>query len=136
MGGNGREIEKSGLSPRQQSALPIVAASPTLAQAARASGIGQTTLYRWLDDDRFREELTRLREDAADFARHELKGLMLRSVSVLAEALEDPDKAVRLRAARYALSFAARISEAQSLRKEIHDLEQTLPLWAAHHSIK
>ena len=110
---NGTEIENPGLSFRQQEALPIIAAAPTLAEAARSAGIGHTTLYRWLEDDRFRYELTRLREDTADLARQELQGLMLRSVSVLAEALEDPDKDFRLRAARYSLTFAGRIAETQ-----------------------
>ena len=133
---NGTEIEKSGLSSRQQEALPIIAAAPTLAEAARSAGIGHTTLYRWLEDDRFRYELTRLREQSADLARQELQGLMLRSVSVLAEALEDPDKDFRLRAARYSLTFAGRIAETQGLLKKIDSLEQSLPLWGAHHKMK
>ena len=54
--------------------LPIIAAAPTLAQAARSSGIGQGALYRWLQDNRFRHELARLRQEAADLARYELRG--------------------------------------------------------------
>ena len=134
MGDNGRETENSALTPRQRSALPIIAASPTMAQAARASGIGQTTLYRWIEDDEFREELTRLREESAQVARRELQGLMLRSVSVLADAMEDSDKAVRLRAARYAMSFAVRICEIEALRKQVQELEEVIPLWAVHPS--
>ncbi len=133
---SGTVVKKSGLSPRQQHALPIVAASPTLAEAARESGIGKTTLYRWLNDDRFRDELTRLREESAALARQELQGLMLRSVSVLAEALEDTDKAFRLRAARYAMSFANKVSDSQEILKKIDSLEQSLPVWAAHHKMK
>ena len=38
---NGTEFENSGLSSRRLQALPIIAAAPTLAQAARSSGIGQ-----------------------------------------------------------------------------------------------
>ena len=133
---NEREIEKSDLTRRQQSALPIVAASPTIAQAARTSRIGESTLYRWLDDEDFRNELTRLRQESANLARLELQGLMSRGVSVLAEAMDDPDVAVRLRAARCALSFAVQICEAEKLRSEIQALEEALPIWAAHHSLK
>ena len=61
---NGTEFENSGLSSRRLQALPIIAAAPTLAQAARSSGIGQGALYRWLQDNRFRHELTRLRPKA------------------------------------------------------------------------
>ena len=134
MSENEREVEKSNLTFRRQSALPIIAASPTLAQAARTSGIGESTLYRWLDDHHFRDELTRLRQESAGLARQELQGLMLRSVSVLSEAMGNPDMAIRLRAARYALSFAGQICEVEKLRKDVQALEEALPLWAAHHS--
>ena len=136
MSENVREIEKFKLTFRQQSAMPIVAASPTMARAARASGVDERTLRRWLDDEDFRNELTRLRQESANLARLELQGLMSRGVSVVAEAMDDPDVAVRLRAARYALSFAAQFCEAEKLRSEIQALEEALPIWAAHHSLK
>ena len=53
---------------------------------------------------------------------------MLRSVSGLSEAMDDPDKAVRLRAARYVMSFAVRICETGKLGKDIQDLEDALSL--------
>ena len=133
---NGREIQKSSITFRQQAALTVIAATPTVAQAARQSGIGESTLYRWLEDPDFRAELVRLREESANLARQELQGLMLRSVSVIAEAMDDPDKAIRLRAARYAMSFAAHIGEVEKLRKEIQEVEAALPIWTAHHTLK
>ena len=136
MGENGREIQKSSLTFRQQAALTVIAATPTVAQAARQSGIGESTLYRWLEDDKFRAELIRLREESANLARQELQGLMLRSVSVIAEAMDDPDKAIRLRAARYAMSFAARIGEVEKMRQEIRDIESALPIWTGRNTVK
>ena len=126
MGENERQSKTSSLSRRQQSALPVIAATPTLAQAARSSGIGESTLYRWLEDPQFRDELIRLRQEAADLAKRELQGVMLRSVSVLAEALEDPDVAIRLRAARYGMSFAVQISEVEKLRADLQAVEDGL----------
>ena len=81
--------------------------------------------------------LTRLREDTADLARQELQGLMLRSVSVLAEALEDPGQGLPpARPPVIPLTFAGRIAETQGLLKKIDSLEQSLPLWGAHHQMK
>ena len=126
MSGNERIPEKSDLTFRQQSALPIVAASPSIAQAAGAAGIGESTLRRWLEDDKFRDELTRLRQESASLARQELQGLMLRSVSVLANAMDYPDMAIRLRAARYSMSFAVQICETEKLRTDIQVLKDAL----------
>ena len=136
MSGNVRRIENSNLSHRQHSVLPVMASAPSLAQAARISGFAERTLRRWLDDDDFRGELTRLRQESAELARLELQGLMLRSVSVLSQAMDDPDKAIRLRAARYAMSFAVRVCETGKLKKDIQDLEDALALSNAQHSVK
>ena len=136
MSGNVRQTENFDLTHRQQAVLPVMAAAPSLAEAARMSGFNERTLRRWLDDDDFRAELTRLRQESAELARRELQGLMLRGVSVLSEAMEGPDKALRLRAARYALSFAVRISETEELRKDLQDLEDALSLRDAHHAAK
>ena len=136
MSANVRRIENSNLSHRQWAVLPVVASAHSLAQAARISGFSERTLRRWLDDDDFRGELTRLRQESAELARLELKGLMLRSVSVLSEAMDDPDKAIRLRAARYAMSFAVRVSETEKLKKDIQDLEDAVALGNAQHPVK
>ncbi len=111
MSANVRDSEISGLTLRQQAVLPVMVNSPSLAEGARLSGVSERTLRRWLEDDAFRDELARRRQESADLACQALQGVLLRSVSVLAESLEDPDKSIRLRAARYAMSFAATIRQ-------------------------
>ena len=51
MGQNDTEKTTS-LTDRQLAALPHIAASPTLSQAARSASVGRATLYRWLQDER------------------------------------------------------------------------------------
>lgn len=116
----------SSLSLRQQSALSVVALSPSLNQAAIASGIGKTTLRRWMNDSAFREEVIRTRQEAAELARHEIRGLTLRAVVVINQAMDDPDPAIRLRAARCALSFGGKNSDIQSLVAELAELKDAL----------
>ena len=137
MSANVRDSEISGLTLRQQAVLPVMVSSPSLAEGARLSGVSERTLRRWLDDDAFRDELARRRQESADLACQALQGVLLRSVSVLAESLEDPDKTIRLRAARYAMSFAATIrrlerptEEVESLRQQIADLEHVVSVWS------
>ena len=75
MADNGREIEISELTFRQQVALPRIALARSLAQAARDTGVAERTLRRWLEDPSFREEFDRLRQESYDLARQVMKGL-------------------------------------------------------------
>ena len=111
-----------------------MAASPSVLEAARRSNVGLRTLHRWLEDDGFRRELERLQDEAAELARSELQGLMLRSVTVLSEVMKDPSPSIRLRAANSALAFAIKVGENRKLSEELASLEEALPVWAAQHS--
>ena len=130
------ETRKPVLTPRQKTVLPIMAAVPTVAKAARISGVTERTLYRWMQDEAFREELARLRQEFAGLARQALQGMMLQGLSVLADSMDDSDKALRFRAARSALSFALQSAEIDKLREEVRDLSEALPVWAAHNPAK
>ena len=124
--GNEREIDLSALSPRQQAALPIVASFPAIAQAARAAGVGESTLRRWLTDPAFSGCLAELRRQSANIARRKLLALTPLCVSVLADAMQNPDPAIRLRAVNYALSFNLRATELENLRADLDNLETAI----------
>ena len=143
MSENVRDSEIPGLSLRQQAVLPVMVNAPSLVEGARLSGVSERTLRRWLEDNAFRAELARRRKESADLACQALQGVLLRSVSVLAESLEDSDAAIRLRAARYAMSFASRIrqlerppEDVEKLKKEIDELENVISIWPNRRSGK
>ena len=91
---------KSALTPRQATALPYIASTDSLNQGAIRAQIGLTTLKRWMNDVRFRSELQRMRDEAASLAKVKLQSLMLKSVLVLDESLDDPSPVLRQRTAR------------------------------------
>ena len=133
MSENVRNSENFPLTHRQQAVLPVMVNSPSLAESARLSRVSERTLHRWLKDDSFRAELARRRQESADLAAQSLQAVLLRSISVLAESLEDFDPAIRLRAARYAMSFAGRIRQLElpsedvdKLKKEMDELENAV----------
>ena len=105
----------SHLSNRQILALPILAAAPNMRQAASDAGISQSTLYRWLQDEYFRNELKRLITETAELIRHELTETTLRSFKVLADLMDHPDPLVRFRAARTVASMGIRVIDADIL---------------------
>jgi HEAT repeat protein len=114
------------LTPRQIATLPYIVASPSLSDGARLADVGRSTLYRWLRDAAFAEELERQRARASDLARVELQGLMLKSILVLAEALEDPSPAIRLRAARSTLYVGLKTFDLKEVRQRLDQLDDTI----------
>ena len=122
--GETEQAALTGLSFRQQAALPVIAAAPSLAQAARDAGIEDRTLRRWLQEPQFAGQLAALRQQSVVIAREELSTLARRGMSVFADAMDDPDPAIRLRAARYALSHAVQLAELQNLGATLHEMRQ------------
>ena len=129
IGENERPIENSPFSNRQQAAIPIIAFSQSNREASLNAGISESTLYRWLEDPSFRDELTRVRKEAANLAVQELRGVLLESVSVLAQALHSQNEVVRTRCARHLISFAIQLSEIEEIRADLREIETALPIW-------
>ena len=99
------------LTHRQITALPYLVASPTVTEGARLASISRRTVHRWMEDDHFRVQFERLRDEALSLAQAELKGLTLKGAVVLAEMLEDPSPYIRLRAAQTAIAAGAKVNE-------------------------
>lgn len=130
------ERNSAPLSGSQLSALPVIAASPTIREAARTIRVSERTIYRWLEDEAFREALVSIREEIAELAYQELRGLSLRIVSVFAEGMEAPDLATRLRAARYAATYSLQVQEVRQFRADVQALEQALEEWKARTPVR
>ena len=120
---NPTDSRKAALSPKQTLALPYIAATASLTAGARAARIHRSTLHQWMTDPNFRAELEGLRRDAESLARVELQGLVLKSISTLAELLEDPSPVVRGAAVRSALSNAIKVGDDRDLRRQIELIE-------------
>ena len=128
MAENGRTATTE-LTDRQLRALPYLVAAPTMSEGARVAEVGERTLYRWMNDDDFRRELERRRSEASELAYVELKGLMLKAVQVLGDAMEDSSSQVRVRAAQTALSVGLKATELKDIQKRLDLLDAALPLW-------
>ena len=83
-----------------------------------------------MEDDEFRRELERLRDEAAELAHIELKGLMFKATLVLGEAMEDSNPFIRLRAAQIALNAHLKANELNEIEKRLDLLDDALPLWS------
>ena len=128
--------ESTSLTPRQLATLPYLIASPSVSEAAALAKIGRKTLCRWMADPEFRHKLERMRAEAADLARTELNGLMLKGIVVLANAMDDPDPVIRLRAARDTVNLALKAIDVKEMREAIDRVDDALHLWASRNPIR
>lgn len=122
------EEVNDGLTHRQAMAMPYLASAPSLAEAAQAANVHRSTLHRWMKDPVFRDELERMRGDAINLAYAELQGIALKSVSVLADLLDDPSPRVRNMAARTALHNAVKVKEARENHHRLDLLDRAITL--------
>ncbi len=122
------EEVNDGLTQRQALAMPYLASGASLAEAAQALSVHRSTLHRWMKDPIFRDELERVRRDAINLAYAELQGIALKSVSVLADLLDDPSPRVRNMAARTALHNAVKVKEARENHHRLDLLDRAITL--------
>ena len=127
MNGNERIFGISELTLRQQSVLPILAVSRSIAQAARDARVAESTLRRWLKDRKFREELDSLRKESYDLVLSQVQAVLPACISVVAEtALESSEPALRFRAACFLINYATKVSEVDLLHDELKDLDEAV----------
>ena len=126
MTGNDGKPKISVLTSRQQGALPVIAAAPTIAQAARDCRVSESTLRRWLRDPAFAGELDLIRQEYTGQVSQQCLGLVLRGMNVLADAMDDPDPNLRLRATRYAMTFAVHLHQSMKLNADIREMRHSL----------
>ena len=128
MAENDMEIRFFRLTRRQQAALPIVAAAPTIAQAATDSGVSQRTLYRWFKDHDFRDAVSSFLHECSNLGLRHIQAQTLMVASVFSDVMQGPDQALRLRAARYSGSLAVRIRETEQIAADVKDIKEALDL--------
>ena len=113
------------MTPRKEKALQALLVSRTRAQAAKAAGIGESTLREYMKDpeflDRYREAFENLVQDATRQAGQAIAP----ALSCLREIVEDRGEApqARIQAARYLVEYALRLGEQCDLLARLERLE-------------
>ena len=110
------------LTQRQLTALPHLLRPGSLSVQARHAGVGRTTLYRWLQDENFRECLEWLRKETMRFTQAQLQAMSYKAAAALDDALDDDSVRVRLAAARLVLDQAYNAQRDHDLRRRVENL--------------
>lgn len=108
--------------------MRLLLESHTLKEAAQGAGVGDKTLYRWLRQPAFREELHRLQDEATGQVMRrltELAGTACGTLeAVMGDSLATPS--AKVSAARGTLEAVLRYRELHDLAERLSRLEQLI----------
>ena len=123
MTGHGAKLPR-----KRQQAIAALIEHSTMKEAARAIGIGEATLHRWLKDQSFLASYRETKKCIVDHAITCLQRATGEAVKVLQEILSDPDKppSSRVTAARTILDMAVKAVEMDDLTSRIEEIERTI----------
>lgn len=105
-------------------AAEVLAAGGSYTDAGEASGRSKRTIVRWMADAAFARHVADLRAERLSEVAGRLAQMAPRAVDVLADALEDDNTLIRLRAATDVLSWSIRLRRAADLEARMLEVER------------
>ena len=130
MNGNG---VKETLSDRQLKVISHLLASPSIEEGCRQAKISKATVYGWLKEETFKDEIRRQREEIVTGALETLKANITKATGVFVELLDSKNESIRHRAAKDIIEFTQKALEHDGLERRIEALEGKLGLQVATH---
>jgi transposase-like protein len=123
MKGHGEKITR-----KQSEAIAALLECQTVSEAARKTGIGETTLWRWMKRDKFRSAYGEAKRSLVDSAINRLSAASSGAVDTLVDVMKDKDSPAnsRVSAAKSILDTSIKVIEIESLENRISVLEKSL----------
>jgi len=113
----------SELTNRQLLAINHIIASPTIEEACRRAKISKGSLYTWLKEKSFSEELKRQRDEVVKDSLARLKTAITRAVEELIKLMDSPKPELRRLACKDILEYALKSIELEDIEGRIDQLE-------------
>ena len=123
MDGNDKPKE---LTSKQKRALPYLLEARSIEEACKRAGVSKATVYEWLKDDVFRNELKRQRNSIIDSAVDTLKANIAKATETLVKHLDSEHENISIRAAESIIEFTQKALEHEELERRIEALEDRL----------
>ncbi|MBW1785590.1 MAG: hypothetical protein JRK53_03070 [Deltaproteobacteria bacterium] len=123
MKGHGAKLPR-----KKQEAVAALIEAPTIKEAAEVVGIGQATLFRWLQEDDFKISYRQAKRRIVDQAIARLRKATSEAVSTLSDIMTDDGKPAssRVSAAKIILESAVKSVELDDLGYRIENLEREI----------
>ena len=112
------------LTARQKAAIPKLLSEVTLEAGRKEAGIAKGTLYNWLKQPEFKEELKRQRAAIVEGAIEVLKANTVRATKTLVMLLASESDSVKHRASKDIIELTMRAMEFDELDERIEQLEK------------
>ena len=122
MNGNGKEI----LTEKQRRAIPFLLAAPSIEEGCRQARVSKATVYGWLKEEAFREEIRRQREEVVRAALDTLKANTAKATETLVKLLDSEKEGIQARAAEDIIEFTQKAIELEELERRIAAIEKRL----------
>ncbi len=124
MEGHGEKFSR-----KQEQAIVALLNAPTIAEAAKQAAIGETTIWRWLQNGEFQEQYRQARRKALDLAISRIQQITGEAVEVLRQVASDADSPAssRVSSAKAILELALKARETEELEERVKRLESLVP---------
>ena len=105
------------LTPNQRRVIPYLLAAPWIEEGCKHARISKATVYQWLKDETFRQELKRQRD-----------ANLVKATETLVKHLNSTRETISIRAAERIIEFTQKSLEHEELERRIEALEAQLDL--------
>jgi len=114
------------LTTKQARVIPYLLAAPSIEEGCRRAKVSKVTVYGWLKEDVFRQELKCQRDELVRGALDSLKADVTRATETLVKLLTSKSEPIKARAAEDIIEFAQKAIEHEELEKRVQALEERL----------
>ena len=123
------------LRPNQIEAIPHIITSNSTAEAARTADVSRSTLHRWMRDPDFRDALEDVRREAAELARNQMSGLLVKAIATLSDVMDSPNDRARTDAARTIVYAILKGEEYKNIEQSLQRLDRAIAFEGERESI-
>ena len=119
-------MEKKELTSSQQKGIVALIECNSVEEAAKRIRVNKSTIYNWLKQDRFKNQLEAERAAVFREGLEKIKGATTNAAGTLIDLLKSKDENSRRLAAQKILDFALKIVEFQDFEERISRIEEIL----------
>ena len=125
--------DNEGLTAKQIRMIPYLLGAPSIEEGCKRARVSKVTVYGWLKEEAFREELRRQREEVVREALETLKANVSKATETLVKLLDSDKEGIQARAAEDIIEFTQKAIELEELERRIASIEERLDQGRGRH---